>query len=143
MIEIRAISKNDAKSIARLSTELGYPSNVAQTLARIMQINKSSENCAFVAILDQIVVGWIHGFHTFRVESDSFVEIGGLIVDANFRERQIGKQLIESVKQWAKELEVKKLKVRCNTRRTESHKFYKTIGFKENKQQIAFEMDLI
>ncbi|QIL40088.1 GNAT family N-acetyltransferase [Pedobacter sp. HDW13] len=142
MVEIREILEQDAEGIAKLSTALGYESNTAQTLNRIVQINNSSENCAFVAVLDQAVVGWIHGFFTLRIESDPFVEIGGLIVDANFRGQQIGKQLIEGVKRWAKKQNVKKLKVRCNTKRTESHKFYETIGFKENKQQVAFEMEL-
>ncbi|MEH3111929.1 GNAT family N-acetyltransferase [Pedobacter terrae] len=143
MVQIREISVTDAESVATLSTQLGYQSNIRQTSARIKHINNSNENCAFVALIDNKVVGWIHGFYTLRVESDAFVEIGGLIVDENYRNLKIGKQLIENVNIWAKKHEVKKIKVRCNVKRTESHRFYKQIGFKENKQQIAFEMGLI
>ena len=142
MVQIREISEEDAPGIAKLSTQLGYESNAEQTSIRINQINNSSENCAFVAFIDHNIVGWIHGFYTLRIESDAFVEIGGLIVDETYRNLKIGKQLIESVNLWAKERQVKKLKVRCNTKRIESHKFYERIGFKENKIQIAFEMDL-
>lgn len=141
MVQIREISKKDAESIATLSTQLGYESDIEQTSARIkLVINNSNENCAFVALVDGEVVGWIHGFYTLRIESDPFIEIGGLIVDEKHRNLKIGKQLIEHVNIWAKAHQVKKLKVRCNIKRTESHKFYERLGFKENKRQIAFEI---
>ncbi|MBT2560356.1 GNAT family N-acetyltransferase [Pedobacter sp. ISL-68] len=143
MVQIREISEKDAEGVAKLATQLGYESNIKQTSARInLIINNSSTNCAFVAIIDDKVVGWIHGFYTLRVESDPFVEIGGLIVDETYRNLKIGKQLIEHVNLWAKKHQLKKLRVRCNTKRIESHKFYEHIGFKQNKQQIVFEMDL-
>ncbi|WP_293305738.1 GNAT family N-acetyltransferase [Pedobacter sp. UBA5917] len=142
MVEIRTILEKDAENVAALSTQLGYESNIEQTLARIRQINNSNENCAYVAILEDKVVGWIHGFYTLRLESDPFVEIGGLVVDSAYRNLKIGKQLIESVNLWAKKHQVKKLKVRCNIKRTESHKFYERVGFEENKRQVAFEMKL-
>ncbi|QDW27997.1 GNAT family N-acetyltransferase [Pedobacter sp. KBS0701] len=142
MVKIRAITEKDAESVAGLSTQLGYESNIEQTLFRIRQINNSNGNCAYVAIFENKVVGWIHGFYTLRIESDSFVEIGGLVVDAAYRNLKIGKQLIERIKLWAEQHQAKKLKVRCNIKRTESHQFYERIGFKENKRQIAFEIDL-
>nr|WP_276903658.1 GNAT family N-acetyltransferase [Pedobacter kyonggii] len=143
MVQIREISEKDAESVATLSTQLGYESDIKQTSARIKRINNSNENCAFVALVDGEVVGWIHGFYTLRLESDPFIEIGGLIVDENYRNLNIGKQLIENVNLWAKKHQVKKLKVRCNIKRTKSHRFYEQIGFKENKRQIAFEMNVV
>lgn len=143
MVQIREISEKDAEAVAKLSTQLGYESNAEQTRLRIAQINNSNENCALVALIDGKVAGWIHGFYTLRVESDPFVEIGGLIVDENYRNLKIGKQLIENVNLWAKKHQVKKLKVRCNIKRTESHRFYEQVGFKENKRQVAFEMELV
>lgn len=142
MVKTRAITEKDAESVAGLSTQLGYGSNIEQILFRIRQINNNNGNCAYVAIFENKVVGWIHGFYTLRIESDAFVEIGGLVVDAAYRNLKIGKQLIDCVKLWAKQHQVKKLKVRCNTKRTESHQFYERVGFKENKRQVAFEMDL-
>ncbi|MDQ0968096.1 putative N-acetyltransferase YhbS [Flavobacterium sp. W4I14] len=143
MIQIREISEKDAESVAALSTQLGYESDIKQTSARIKRINNSNENCVFVALLDGEVVGWIHGFYTLRIESDPFIEIGGLIVDEKYRNLRIGKQLIENVNIWAKKHQVEKLKVRCNIKRSESHKFYEQLGFKENKRQIAFEMNVV
>jgi len=142
MVEIREISEADAENVAKLSTQLGYDSNKEQILRRIREVNNSNENCAYVAIFENKVVGWIHGFYTLRIESDPFVEIGGLVVDAAYRNLKIGKQLVERIKLWAEQHQVKKLKVRCNTKRTKSHQFYERVGFKENKRQIAFEIDL-
>ncbi|MGN8057285.1 GNAT family N-acetyltransferase [Pedobacter sp. 22163] len=143
MVQIREISEKDAESVATLSTQLGYESDIKQTSERIKRINNNNENCAFVALVDGEVVGWIHGFYTLRIESDPFIEIGGLIVDEKYRNLKIGKQLIENINLWAKKHQVKKLKVRCNIKRTESHKFYERLGFKENKRQIAFETNVV
>jgi len=142
MVEIRAITEQDAESVAGLSMQLGYESNVVQTLIRIRQINHNSKNCAYVALFENKVVGWIHGFYTLRIESDPFVEIGGLVVDAAYRKLKIGKQLIERLKLWSEQHQVKTLKVRCNTKRTESHQFYERLDFKAHKRQLVFEIDL-
>ena len=141
MVEIREITEKDAQRVSELATQLGYASNMEQTLIRIESITSRKENCAFVAVIENKVVGWIHGFYTLRIESDPFAEIGGLIVDSAYRKLNIGKQLVETVNLWAKTHQVKKLKVRCNTKRFESHKFYEQIGFKENKRQVVFEID--
>ena len=44
----------------------------------------SNNHTAFVALTDEKIVGWIHGFRALLLESKPFVEIGGLLVDENF-----------------------------------------------------------
>lgn len=85
------------------------------------------------------MVGWVHGFYSLRVESDPFIEIGGLVVDENHRQKGIGVQLVEKVNTWASTKGCNKLRVRCNTIRLESHEFYNLIGFTLNKEQKVFD----
>lgn len=143
MIEIRKMGLGDAAAVANLTEQLGYPANVNKTLQRIKLMANMATNCIFVALANEQVVGWTHAFYTVRIESDPFVEIGGLVVDAAHRNKQIGKKLILQVIDWARETNVQMLKVRCNVIRTESHVFYERAGFNLSKSQKIFEMKIL
>tara|TARA_R110000850_G_scaffold96203_1_gene201338 strand:+ start:744 stop:1220 length:477 start_codon:yes stop_codon:yes gene_type:complete len=142
-VMLRKATLNDANSIALLSEQLGYGYDVQSTKARLQAILNHNEHCVFVATLSDKVVGWVHGFYMLRVESDPFVEIGGLVVDENHRKMGIGIALIEEVKSWSAGKNCQKLRVRCNIIRLESHEFYKQIGFTLNKEQKVFDMPLM
>jgi len=85
-----------------------------------------------------IVRGWVHIFVTHRIASPSFVEIGGLVVSPQNRGQRIGRVLVDYAKQWGKE-QNPGLIVHCNTKREETHKFYKSIGFTKSKAQYLYE----
>lgn len=141
-IRYRHITDNDAEQVARLTLQLGYNAPSGETTMRIMEITGHPDHCAFVAHEQETIIGWIHGFHTLRLESDPFVEIGGLVVDENHRGKGIGKALVDQVKAWARERGVATVRVRCNTTRTETHRFYEQLGFRETKEQKVFAIPL-
>lgn len=136
---IRNAELRDSNSIAELSHQLGYKSEYATMLKRLTEILDHDDNCVFVAFEDKNLVGWIHGFYSRRVESDSFIEIGGLVVGENYRKNGVGKMLVEEIIKWADLKECKKVRVRSNTIRTESHIFYQKLGFEINKEQKIFD----
>lgn len=138
-ILIRNAELKDVSFISNLTNELGYKSNIESTVNRLAEILKNHENCVFVAYNNHKIIGWIHGFYSLRIESDPFVEIGGLVVAKDHWKKGIGKMLVESVIKWSKSRNCKKVRVRCNTLRTESHKFYENIEFKINKEQKIFD----
>jgi GNAT superfamily N-acetyltransferase len=142
IIYIRHISVKDAVPVTALSLELGYPMTVSDTIANIGSVDKSICDVAYVAVLDEIVVGWIHVFYTIRLESGPFCEIGGLVVSRNVQGKGVGKMLVEKARKWATERNINRLLVRCNVVRTGAHEFYLKSGFKENKQQKVFECTL-
>ncbi len=47
------------------------------------------DNCAFVAIIEGKIIGWIHAFKALRIETKPFIEIGGLVVDEIYREKKV------------------------------------------------------
>jgi GNAT superfamily N-acetyltransferase len=138
-IYIRHISVKDALPVTTLSLELGYSMTVNETIVNIAAIDKSICDVAYVAILDEVVVGWIHVFYTIRLESGPFCEIGGLVVSKAVQGKGIGKQLVEKARKWAAERNINKLRVRCNVKRAGAHEFYAKSGFTENKEQKVFE----
>lgn len=137
-ILIRIAEINDFKPITELSNQLGYKTQNADIKKRLKKVLENTDNCVYVATENEKIVGWIHGFYSLRIESDFFVEIGGLVVDENFRKNGIGKKLVDKVMEWSKLKNCEKVRVRCNVIRKESHKFYENIGFEINKEQKIF-----
>ncbi|TPG38179.1 GNAT family N-acetyltransferase [Flavobacterium pectinovorum] len=139
---LRHAELNDVEFINKLSNQLGYKSTIEKTHNRLSEILNNVDNCIYVIIVNENIIGWIHGFYSLRVESESFVEIGGLIVDENYRRNGIGKILVKKVIEWAHSKKSNKIRVRCNTLRKETHIFYNRIGFIETKEQKIFDMNL-
>lgn len=139
-IHIRPATESDTVAIAALSKQLGYFMSTEETAKNIREILVSDDHAAFIAVVDNQIVGWIHALRIIHIESKPFIEIGGLVTDENHRKQGIGKLLVNRTKEWTKEKQIEKLKVRCNTKRTESHQFYNALGFSESKEQKVFVM---
>jgi len=139
-ITIREAIDDDATAIASLSDQLGYTISVEATLQNLQIVNQSPNEIIHVAVHEQKVVGWIHAFLAVRLESASFCEIGGLVVDQQYRRMGIAKELIDHIKPWCKNKGANILRVRSNVKRTEANQFYIQTGFSEIKQQKVFEM---
>lgn len=142
-IQIRAATMKEAPQITELSTQLGYPLTIQDTITNIAAIDKSNYDMAYVAVLNEQVVGWIHVFYTLRLETGPFCEIGGLVVAASARGKGVGSLLVEKTKKWAAERNIYKLKVRCQVKRAEAHAFYEKNGFEEKKVQKVFEYMIV
>jgi len=88
------------------------------------------------------LAGWIHGFLGQLLESDYRVEIGGLVVDARWRRSGIGRQMVKAIEVWAVKRGAAEVSVRCREERTESHKFYESLLFRQVKTQRVFRKRL-
>ena len=142
-IIIREATADDAKEIAALSAQLGYAMSADATSQNLQTIHQNPNEIIRVATDGQKVVGWIHVFLAVRLESASFCEIGGLVVDEQYRRMGIAGQLIDDVKPWCAGKGTKILRVRSNVKRSGAHQFYLQSGFREVKQQMVFEIDLL
>jgi len=141
-ISIRHMEISDAPSVTELSGQLGYYNTIDETELRIGEMLQYNYSCLFVAVCNGQVTGWVHGCLVTRLESGSFAEIGGIVVNQSFRQQGIGKLLVEAVATWANEKGITKLRVRCNTNRPASHRFYQNLGFTLNKEQKVFDKGL-
>jgi GNAT superfamily N-acetyltransferase len=142
-IAIREITTKDSEVISSLSKQLGYGLSSSETAKQVQEILDSNDNCAFVALHEEKIIGWIHAFKTVRVEAKTFIEIGGLVVDENYRGKGVGKSLVSKVRAWCAEQKITSLRVRCNSKRLEAHQFYLSLEFKESKEQKVFEQDIL
>jgi GNAT superfamily N-acetyltransferase len=132
----------DVDSIARLSEQWGYQSTQEKILRCLMDIRNNSDHVIYVLLHDEQIIGWIHGIYSLRIESDPFVEIGGLVVDKDHRRLGLGKSLVEKIIEWSRFRNCRMIRVRCNIIRKEANIFYKNIGFNEIKEQKVYDLPL-
>ena len=141
-VQITPMEMSHAKDVQRLSEQLGYPLSLKEIEANMREIGLTENNCSFVAILEERVVGWVHAFRAMLIESRPFIEIGGLIVDENLRGKGVGTKLVGRIRDWSSEKGVGEIRVRSNVKRKEAHEFYTGLGFTEVKQQKVFELHI-
>ena len=133
---IRLAKESDAIQINEVSKYLSYPKlSDVQAYEKLQFLINSPQDHVYISEVDGIIVAWIHVFYAPKLASESFYEIAGLVVSPEYRGQGIGCNLVNHVFEYFES----KFRVRCNEKRTESHQFYKSIGFKTNKLQRVFE----
>ena len=143
MPQIRVATLGDAHVIAGLCSQLGYPTTGPPSVARLTAVVRSSGHAVLVACLsDGLVVGWVHVFLALRVESNTFAELGGLVVAEAHRGRGIGRALLVAAEEWGVEQGVFKLRVRTRSGRMEARAFYERLGFELAKEQHVYDKRL-
>lgn len=94
-ILVREPVDGDTPHLARLITELGYPTTTAQMGRRIAAINADPDHATFVAARDRNPVGLVGALINLSYDHDAPVgRIIGLVVAHSERNSGIGKQLV-------------------------------------------------
>lgn len=140
---VRPAQMEDAGRLAALSGQLGYPCSAGDMRRRLRYLLGDHDHAVWVAETgDGSIAGWIHVFIKRLLESDREAEIGGLVIDENFRGRGVGKALVEHAERWASARRLKSVYVRSNIVRKDAHIFYQKLGYRIIKTQSAFRKPL-
>jgi len=134
---------SDARRLAELSGQLGYPTTAVEITKRMRRLKPASQNALFVAeSADAGVVGWAHVSVTHLVEVGTRAELNGLIVGEGQRSLGVGARLLEAAEDWARKRGCPSMSVRSNVIRERAHKFYERRGYEHYKTQKAFRKRL-
>lgn len=137
-INIRTAKQSDAKALALLSAELGYPATARQMNDRLAHFKSDPRHGIFVAEIDD-VVGWIQVSVIESLESGSFTEILGLVVAKSHHSQGIGTLLVSTAEAWARKKKCARIRVRTNRVRVQAQKFYTKLGYSLKKTQHVFD----
>jgi len=135
---IRRVNVSDDRDLCKISNEdLGYPCEKELVKKQIEHLDEKRE-MVFVAEVDHAVVGYIHVEKYNVLYHDSMTNILGLAVAKKYQKQGWGRKLIEAAEQWSKENGIYTVRLNSGIVRKEAHKFYRAIGFGEEKGQIRF-----
>lgn len=119
--------------------QLGYSGDVEKAKTILTGVLSQQDYGVFVGTTDEKVIGWIQLHLVISLEIGTYAEIMGLVVNDHYRGQGVGRLLVKEATDWARSLGCCRLRVRCNVIRTESHKFYESLGFKLKKEQKVFD----
>jgi GNAT superfamily N-acetyltransferase len=139
-VTIRPAVVEDVPKLAGLADQLGYPCKVESMADRLDQLCTRPDHAILVAESPAAgVMGWVHVFVRPLLIAESAAEIGGLVVDSDFRSQGIGENLLKAAEAWALEAGYARLRVRSNVIRKRAHHFYHLRAYQVVKTQIVFE----
>lgn len=140
---VRDARPEDTEALARLSGEFGYPSTASDVARRLPQVLGKDDQRVLVATDEgDRPIGWIHVYVAYRIESDPFAEIGGMVVTEVRRSAGIGADLLARAEQWATQRGLRHLRVRSNVIREDAHRFYRRAGYTSTKTSAVFVKEL-
>lgn len=146
---VRLAQLSDCDRLVDLCQQLGYlvaPEQLQQRLQELQQA--SAEHVVYVAETSAAtrahrVIGWIHLYIQSGLLSERSGIIGGLVVDATFRQQGIGALLLQQAEQWARQHGCREMVVRSNVVRQAAHRFYERNGFVEVKRSVVLHKPLL
>jgi GNAT superfamily N-acetyltransferase len=142
-VHIRRSSSADADALARLSTQLGYPTDAAAITRRLCGIAEREDGVVLVAASDAgAVLGFAQASPQHFLIAEPFVDLTALVVDEGVRGSGVGAALLRAVEQWSRERGFAVVRVRSNVIRERAHRFYLREGYAEHKRQAVFQKQL-
>jgi len=141
-LEIRQAKKEDLPEILSLLEKLsGTESDQKKALKSFDQILKSEVYFTFVAVSDGKIAGTASICLLFSLQRGRpWGLVDNVVVGENYRQKGVGKKLIEAIVEFAKGKDCYKIVLTARFSRTGAHRFWQRIGFK--KHGFSFRMDL-
>ena len=131
-VKIRCARSEDSPAIARLMSQLGYPTSSHEMKERLASIMLDSDYMTFVAEHDEQVVGVIGvGVFNYYEKNGTYGRVLALVVDEKRKGHGVGASLVAEAERWLKERGVSAIVVNSGRQRTDAHRFYKRLGYDE------------
>lgn len=137
MINVRKAAISDSKYLVELSKQLGYETNEEDLIKRFNLLYQRQQE-VFVAEMNQIVVGYISFEPYYTLYINPGLNITALVVDKKYQKKGIGKALVNEAEKYAKENGLAFLRANSSSGRIDAHKFYRIVGFENEKDQKRF-----
>ncbi|WP_431688065.1 N-acetyltransferase family protein [Hahella sp. NBU794] len=141
-LTLRRAEAADASALLPLIEQLGYSLTLTQLDRTLSTLIHDSHAHFMVAVSGDELLGFIQSNLKRTLVAGGYVEIVSLVVDERARGQGVGGKLIESVKEWAKQQGVFKIRLGSRIHREQAHQFYEGLGFTRIKTQHWFEITL-
>jgi GNAT superfamily N-acetyltransferase len=135
---VRDAQPFDADALARLITQLGYPTSPSTLPGRLSRLGSDANARAFVAESDGDIAGalTIHLRDTLNHDRP-IAQITMLVVDENQRGSGIGRALVDAAEQFARDRGCHRINVTTQLMRAGAHAFYERVGYTHTGRRYA------
>ena len=131
-IIIRDAEPTDIFALTELMNELGYATSMDEMMTRFENIKNHKDHKTFIAAGDTQILGMVGLSKNYSYEQNGiYVRVLALVTRSSFRQKGIGKMLMDVAENWAREIGADKVLLNCGNReeRIIAHLFYKKIGY--------------
>ena len=137
-LAIRHAAPEDATSLARLLSQLGYPTEAAAIPERLTRLRSRPGTAVLVAELAGRAVGvvTVHLFDTMHTNEPA-AWLTAVVVDEDVRGEGVGSALVKRAEQWAMEHGAHTVSLTSALRRKEAHEFYMNRGYEHTGVRLS------
>lgn len=129
-VTLRPAAMADARHVATLLTELGYPSTEADVRERLDRSLHSQTGYCVVAQSGSEVIGLISAeLVPYFPNGSTICRVTSLVVSPRHRGRGVGEKLIAAAAGFARDRQCSGIEVTSAERRVDAHRFYQKLGF--------------
>lgn len=137
-VKIRKVEIGDAEAVRDISAEgLGYSCDLTLVQKKIEGLDEARE-AVFVVVTDGGVVGYIHIERYDVLYFETMANVLGLSVFKAYHKMGIGKALLFAAEDWARQNNIKMMRLNSGMNRTDAHGFYEHLGYVSEKDQKRF-----
>ena len=127
---LRSATETDAKHVASLLAELGYPSKAADIRNRLRGFLHSQTTCFLLAQSASEVIGLVSAELVPCFPNGSTIcRVTALVVSPCHRGRRVGEQLLAGAADFAREHDCTGIVITSAEHRLDAHRFYERLGF--------------
>ena len=127
---LRRATEADAKHVAPLLAELGYPAKEADVRARLRRSLGSESTCFLLAQSAAEVIGLLSAELVPYFPSGSMIcRITSLVVSAHHRGQSVGEELLAGAAEFARKHHCSGIEITSAEHRLDAHRFYQRLGF--------------
>ena len=111
-----------------------YP--LEQQKEKILQLIESPNDRIYVAESKEKVIGYVHANDYDTIYAPHMKNIKGIAVSGSWQRRGIGRALLNSIENWARQSNAKGIRLVSGSSRIEAHAFYRSCGYSGDKLQL-------
>jgi len=140
-VTIRAAHPQDAKAVSKLiREELEIPVSASDTAQRLAKFSVSPRHRVFVALVDDLVVGFLHACDFESVLFHYPMKlVTAMAVARSYRRVGIGRALLMRAERWAGESGAAGLRLEAVLLPAETHAFFEACGYERGQEELRFE----
>lgn len=131
-IIIREAEPTDVFPLTELMNELGYDTTINEMKTRFENIQNHMDYKTFLATDGTVILGMVGLSKNYSYEQNGiYVRVLALVTRSNFRQKGIGKRLMDVAENWARDIGASKVLLNCGNReeREIAQLFYNKIGY--------------